>query len=210
MAMDKYKETFATWNKVAKIYQDKFMDLELYNDTYTSFCKRLTPTAAILELGCGPGNVTRHLLNYSPDFKVLATDMAPNMIELAKINVPEARFKLLDARELNSVNEDFDAIVIGFCLPYLSKDDCEKLLLDSRSILNKSGLIYLSFIEGNYADSGYQEGSTGDRSYVCFYEENNINQRLRANGFSIVDTARIVYPRKDSQENHIVIIAKKK
>jgi ubiquinone/menaquinone biosynthesis C-methylase UbiE len=130
--MDKYKETFTTWNKVAKIYQDKFMDLELYNDTYASFCKRLAPTASILELWCGPGNVTRHLLNYSPDFKVLATDMAPNMIELAKSNVPAAEFKILDARNLRGASENFDAILLGFCIPYLSKEDCEKWVIVSQ------------------------------------------------------------------------------
>lgn len=32
--MDKYKETFETWNNVASMYHDKFMDLDLYNDTY--------------------------------------------------------------------------------------------------------------------------------------------------------------------------------
>ncbi|WP_298263440.1 hypothetical protein [uncultured Lutibacter sp.] len=32
--MDTYKETFITWNTIAKFYQDKFMDLDIYNDTY--------------------------------------------------------------------------------------------------------------------------------------------------------------------------------
>ena len=31
---DKYTETFETWDKVAKLYQDLFMDLNLYDDTY--------------------------------------------------------------------------------------------------------------------------------------------------------------------------------
>ena len=31
---NRYTETFETWNKVAALYQDKFMDLDLYNDTY--------------------------------------------------------------------------------------------------------------------------------------------------------------------------------
>jgi hypothetical protein len=31
--MDRYKETFETWNKVASLYQDKFMELDLYNDS---------------------------------------------------------------------------------------------------------------------------------------------------------------------------------
>lgn len=29
-----YKETFEIWNKVASLYQEKFMNLDLYNDSY--------------------------------------------------------------------------------------------------------------------------------------------------------------------------------
>ena len=39
--MDKYKETFKTWNKVASLYQDKFMELDLYNDTYDFICSSI-------------------------------------------------------------------------------------------------------------------------------------------------------------------------
>ena len=53
--MDRYQETFNTWNKVAKLYQDKFMDLDLYDDTYDTFCEAVNiENATILEIGCGP------------------------------------------------------------------------------------------------------------------------------------------------------------
>lgn len=35
--MDKYQETFNTWNKIAEAYQDRFMNLDLYNETYDAF-----------------------------------------------------------------------------------------------------------------------------------------------------------------------------
>ena len=36
--MNPYQITFETWNKVAAAYQEKFMELDLYNDTYDAFC----------------------------------------------------------------------------------------------------------------------------------------------------------------------------
>ncbi len=61
--MDKYQETFQTLNKVAKIYQDKFMNLGLYNDSYDNFLDLITKAnASVLEIGCGPGNITKYLL----------------------------------------------------------------------------------------------------------------------------------------------------
>ena len=85
--MDKYKETFETWNKIALLYQEKFMDLDLYNDTYDFICNSiLKVNSKILEIGCGPGNITKYLLCKRPDFDILGIDIADKMVELAKIN----------------------------------------------------------------------------------------------------------------------------
>jgi hypothetical protein len=42
----------------------------------------------------------------------------------------------------------YDGIVCGFCLPYLSQDECLQLMKDSYHLLNENGMIYLSFVEG--------------------------------------------------------------
>jgi ubiquinone/menaquinone biosynthesis C-methylase UbiE len=61
--MDKYERTIKTWDKLAEKYQDVFMDLSLYDDSYDAFCALLQKKdATILELGCGPGNITKYLL----------------------------------------------------------------------------------------------------------------------------------------------------
>ena len=76
--MDNYKETFETWNKITTLYQNKFMDLDLYNDTYDSFCNSLSKeNSSILEIGCGPGNITKYLLEQRPDLLILGIDVAP-------------------------------------------------------------------------------------------------------------------------------------
>jgi tRNA G46 methylase TrmB len=67
--MDIYKETAATWNKIALLYQGRFMQLDIYNETYDFFCNSISKNApAILEIGCGPGNITKYLLSKRPDF----------------------------------------------------------------------------------------------------------------------------------------------
>ena len=37
--MDNYNHSFHTWDKLAEEYENKFMDLDLYNDTYDLFCQ---------------------------------------------------------------------------------------------------------------------------------------------------------------------------
>ena len=80
--MDSYQETFNTWNKIALLYQDKFMDLDLYNESYDSFCELIPKQqASILEIGCGPGNITQYILTKRPDFIIEGIDVAPNMVK---------------------------------------------------------------------------------------------------------------------------------
>ena len=107
--MDRYKETFETWNKVASLYQDKFMDLDLYNNTYDFICNSITrKNARILEIGCGPGNITKYLLSKRPDFDIYGIDIAPKMIELAKKNNPSASFEIMDIRQIDEIKTKYE------------------------------------------------------------------------------------------------------
>ena len=158
--MDKYQETFYTWNKIAESYEDKFMDLDLYNDTYDTFADLILKTnSPVLEIGCGPGNITKYLLTKNPSLKIKGIDISENMIRLARKNNPNAEFEILDTRKIHCLNKTFDAIICGFCIPYLSKSDCSKLIADCKDLLNDSGILYLSFVEGNYEDSGFISGN---------------------------------------------------
>jgi len=209
--MDKYRETFETWNKLADLYQDKFMDLDLYNETYDFFCDLLgNEKSSILELGCGPGNITRYLLSKKPYLNILATDSSPNMIELAKKNNPSASFSVMDCRSLDQMKSKFNALVCGFCLPYLSPYNCEKLINDSFNILNENGLLYISFVEGDSKKSGFQSGSSGDRIYFYYHSIDAVTGYLDKNNFEVIRTFKLPYSTSNNEiDQHIIIIAKK-
>ncbi|GAB2811301.1 class I SAM-dependent methyltransferase [Ferruginibacter profundus] len=210
--MDSYQETFETWNKVASLYQDKFMELHLYDATYDFICDSIAvEDAAILELGCGPGNITRYLLHKRPDLKILGTDIAPNMIALAQKNNPAADFAVMDSRAIDQLSTKFDAIVAGFCLPYLSPADSEKLIADASTLLNDHGFIYLSFVEGDPETSGFLTASTGDRTYFYYYDLDKLKALFIANGFEVLKIFKVAYERSASQkEIHTILTAKKK
>jgi len=207
--MDKYKITFETWNKIADLYQEKFMDLDIYNKSYHFFCEQIKSNANILEIGCGPGNITKHLLSINPDFQIHAIDIAPNMIQLAQKNNPTANFEIMDARDIHQINKKFDAIICGFCLPYLSKEDAVELIKDSATLLNEAGIFYFSFIEDDYQKSGFEQGSTGDKAYVYYHQKEFLLKQLQENKFNILKTFQIDYPTKDGDQSHLIIVCKK-
>ena len=210
--MDRYTETFKTWNKLASLYQDKFMELDVYNETYDFICNSITKDKAkILEIGCGPGNITKYILSRRPDFDLFGIDIAPNMIELAKINNPTASFAVMDCREIDSIKTKFDAIVCGFCLPYLSQNDSQKLITDCYNLLNENGLIYLSFVEGDTKKSDFQISSSGDRTYFYFHNLENLKAKFIDNKFEDFKIFKVEYKKSETEmEIHTIVIAKKK
>jgi ubiquinone/menaquinone biosynthesis C-methylase UbiE len=189
--MDKSKITVATFNKLAQRYQDKYMHLDAYDDTYDVFCAHIPRKGArILELACGPGNVTRSLLARRPDFQILGTDMAENMVKLARANNPAAWFEVMDCRDFLRLGKRFDAIICAFGLPYISRDDAARLIADAAQVLEPQGLLYLSMMEGDEAQSGYQVSGTGEQVYIHYHQHAHLAQALSEHGFTVLYLCR--------------------
>lgn len=209
--MDRNKETFDTWNNIASLYQDKFMNLDLYNDTYDFICKAIaTPNAKLLEIGCGPGNITKYLLSQRPDFDIFGIDIAPNMIELAKKNNPTANFAVMDSREIKNLDKKYDGIIVGFCLPYLSPTESNELISNSYDLLNENGLLYLSFVEGNPEESDFKVGS-GGRVYFHYHNLDDLITQLKKSNFDQLEIFKVKYKTSETEfDIHTILTAKRK
>jgi cyclopropane fatty-acyl-phospholipid synthase-like methyltransferase len=211
--LDPNQTSIDTFNDLATQYQEKYFHLQQYNDSYDRFCELVSaPGAQILELGCGPGNITRYLLSKRPDFQILATDAAPKMTELAKKNNPAADVRVMDARDLTALTQTFDAMVLGFCLPYLDREDVKRLFENTYHLLNKGGAIYMSTIEGEYDNSALQTSvSTGRSVYTYYYNEELLKKLYGAERFELVYNGRIRLNNPNAPDNtDLIIILRKK
>ena len=209
--MEHYKESIHTFNHLAQGYQDKFMNVEIYNDSYNSLIKHIKNSGAkILDAGCGPGNISRYLLQKEPGYQILGIDMAPKMIELAQNNNPGAKFKIWDCLKLDELNEKFDSIICGFCMPYLSGEECALLIKQSASVLNTNGVFYCSVIEDDPIKSGYEMSSNGEsKAYVYYHEEKYLLNALQKSSIHVLETTRIPYSKNDGNiQTHLVLIGR--
>jgi cyclopropane fatty-acyl-phospholipid synthase-like methyltransferase len=206
------QETLNTWNQLAEAYQDKFMDLDLYHSSYDYFLALLSEKQTkVLELGVGPGVITKYMLNKRPELEWLGIDVAPKMVELARNNIPSARFEVMDVRSIQDFKEGFNAAIAGFCIPYLNSEECTQLFLNLSSLLVKDGIFYVSFVEGNPSNSQVQTGSTGLRVFFNYFQTQWIKTIAHKNHFELNQKFVIQYVKADKQiEEHIVLIFKKK
>lgn len=208
--MDPYQETFNTYNKIADIYLEKFMELDIYNESYDFFCQYLeNPTAKILELGCGPGNISKYLLSQQPTYQIFGIDMAPNMIDLAKQQNPTATYEMLDCRDIHRIKQKFNGVIGGFCLPYLSPKDCYKLFADVYILLEDQGIAYFSLVEGSYDLSGYKIGN-GGRVFFYYHSLEGFIAVLKKLNFELLQVLKIRYTStRNESEIHTIFLVKK-
>lgn len=212
--MDKTKLAVAIFNEYAEAYEDKYMDISQYQDTIDIFCKAITiEQASILELACGPGNLTKYLLAQQPQWKVLGTDLSPKMIQLAMINNPTAQFRRMDLKEAGKLKQQFHAILCGFGLPYCSKEEALQLITDLSRILYPTGVLYLSTMEDDYSTSGYKGSSAGGshQLYTYYHEADYLCAGLKEAGFDIIHLSRLdILGQEKAAAKDLVIIARKK
>lgn len=199
--MDKTKLVKDVFDKHAAAYQDRFMDVSLYHDSLDVFCNAIQmQDAAVFELACGPGNITKYLLSKRPDLKIFGIDLSQNMIALARQNCPEAVFEVMDCRDISNLEKKYNGVVAGFYFPYLSREEVAKVIGDASALLTPSGVLYISTMEDDYATSGWRTSSTGDKVYMYNHEEGYLTAALEKNGFKIIDLQRKEYPGRDGEK----------
>jgi len=106
----------------------------------------------VLELGCGSGLLTRHLLDAG--HRVIATDASPAMLELARETAPDAediRQVILPADPL----PEADAVVsVGHVLSYLDDEDqIERALTAIAGALRPDGVLALDLSDLRWNDA---------------------------------------------------------
>lgn len=128
----------------------------------------------VLEIGCGTGFLTRHLIERYPRGAITVTDIAPQMVAACEASVeapPGARFEVLDGEAAPRDNR-YDLIVSSMVVQWF--DDPARGLAALRERLNPGGALL-------YAASG-----------VDFMRE--WTDLMRAFGFSLDDPPTVHLP----------------
>jgi len=111
------------------------------------------PGMRILDLACGPGNLSRRLAaQVAPGGELVGIDLAPGMIELARSAAfPNARFEVMDIERLAFAEATFDAVVCGHGLQFVP--DLGRALREAHRVLKAGGRLAASVPSSPVKDS---------------------------------------------------------
>lgn len=141
------------------------------------FMARLSPGAAVLDLGCGAGIASAHLAGAG--FALTGLDASAGLIEVARRLAPEARFLHAGFDALDET-EAYGGVWANFSLLHAPRDEMPRHLAAIARALRPNGLFYLSMLLGTGA---LRDELT--RTYT-YYGANELSALLAAAGFEIL------------------------
>ncbi len=185
----------ATFDRLASRYADKYFHLDTYDRYLERFAEKVTLRgASILDVACGPGNVSRYLSKVRPDFTLVGIDLAEGMVREARERVPHAEFSVMDCRCMRNLGRTFDASVFAFGLSYLTDADVDRFFRSLNAITTESATLYLSTITGDPRLSGLDTSSGGDQVYLNYRGIGEVLSLVERAGYRIDFTEVVASP----------------
>lgn len=206
LCMDFKEIVQSGYNKIANRYLSERTtdseDVRLLGD----FIEMLAPGAKVLDAGCGAGvPITQRL---AEKFDVIGVDFSAAQIELARQNVPNARFLCKDLTDLHFPQDFFDGVCSYYAIIHIPREEHRALLEKFHYMLNTGGVALLCLGAENLIDD-IDENFLGAKMYWSHFDSVTYRKMLKEIGFSLIWSRHV----KDAiceGARHLFVLAQKK
>jgi len=202
----------ASYDSVAAEYAARIFDelrhKPLDRELLDRFAARVRGVGAVCDLGCGPGQVARHLQMLGVD--VCGYDLSPRMVELARQLNPAIEFRQGDMTALDVPDECWAGIAAFYSIIHIAAELMNQTLKELWRSLRPDGLLLLSFHIGS--ETIHLDEWWGQPVCVDFFmlDPQTIASQLRDAGYEIEEIIeRAPYPDVEHQSRRAYIFARK-
>jgi ubiquinone/menaquinone biosynthesis C-methylase UbiE len=190
-------------------YEHAFRTATAQRAALTDLLAALPPEAQVLDLGAGTGRPTAELL-VAAGHDVTGYDVAPKMVEIARTQVPAARFEVGDMRELSFEAGTWDAVTAFFSTLQLSRADQETMLGRFAAWLKPGGFLVFATVPADV--DGVDIVFLGHPVRASSFPADVLAEKLRAAGLEIVREEQALFVPDHPEagpEPHVYFTARK-
>lgn len=201
-------DTRETYNKIAQDWHEDHKSDDWWISGTDTFASLVSTGGRILDVGSGGGYKSRYLIQKG--FQVVGIDSSEKLIEIAKEEVPEARFIVMDMRDADTLEQEFDGIFAQASLLHIPKKEVLKVLTTLNVKLRRGGYLYVAVKEGWSGRPDEEIKEENDYGYVykrffSYYTMTELKDYFEQLGLTIVYEDI----HKSGQTNWLQIIGKK-
>ena len=145
--------------------------------------ERLKSGSKILDVGCGSGiPIGRHLAG---TFSLTGIDISPNMIDLAKKNVPTGRFVSADVMAMEFPSGTFDAIVSFYTIFHIPRQEHLDVFRRFARWLRPGGLLLITVARKDDGPGYTEDDFLGGAMYWSNFGPSTYKRFLTETGFRL-------------------------
>jgi SAM-dependent methyltransferase len=171
-----------------------------------NFAAALQDAGPCVDLGCGPGHVSRYLAERGLD--ISGIDISKNMVKQARKLNPGLKFSTGDMQRLDVEDNHWAAIVSFYSIIHTPLEELVTTLLEFHRVLEPGGALLLAFHmdeETRHLAQWWDQPVDLD---FYFYRPMHMLVNLQHAGFDQVETTcRGPYPEIESQTQRCYILA---
>ena len=145
-----------TWNRSAASYIDSTAKATTHAVNLLIEAARLTSESRALEVGCGPGHITKLMADTGA--KVTGVDLAPGMVKVASELYPNIEFKEANAEHLAFDADTFDVVLVNFTIHHFARP--ENACAEIRRVLKPGGRFVFAGPIEQFGFGAFIEGLT--------------------------------------------------
>jgi SAM-dependent methyltransferase len=197
-----------TYNRIAEDWHRDHQRDDWWIEGTDAFVSHIPQGGRVLDVGCGGGFKSKYLTNKG--LKVTGIDFSESMVAIARREVADAEFMVMDMRDVPSLNGEFDGIFVQAALLHIPKKEAPQIVRSFANKLASHGALYIA-VKG-MRSGGAEEEIVEENDYGYAYER-FFSYWSREEIVSMLEKAglRVVYGKEkpSAETNWIQVIARK-
>lgn len=135
----------STYNQIAEDFHKDHLKDDWWIRGADRFASLFRAGDLILDAGCGGGTQSKYLVNKG--LKVIGVDFSEKMIKIAKQEVPGGEFFVMDIREVDKLEREFDGIFAQAILLHIPEKEIKRILQILLNKLKPKGYLFIAVKE---------------------------------------------------------------